>query len=121
MYGSKIAPREEQAVIETFKDECAELLDKILVLNQEIDFAEFSYDIKMFRISKKSYLNDGIEASGVLTFAYHIEIFNINEPENVYKYRMPISAENSVDPITFSVDVFNLVHHETQPIETSVD
>jgi len=27
-----------------------------MVLNQEVDFAEFSYDVKMFRISKKRSL-----------------------------------------------------------------
>jgi len=28
VFGSKIADRDDQAIIETFKDECAELLDK---------------------------------------------------------------------------------------------
>jgi hypothetical protein len=49
---------------------------------------------------------------GVVTFAYHIEIFNINEPDRIYKYRMPLSHENSNDPLSFTSEVFNLVHHE---------
>lgn len=32
MHGSKIAQRDEQAIIETFKEECEELLEKSLVL-----------------------------------------------------------------------------------------
>lgn len=50
---------------------------------------------------------------GVVTFAYHVEVFNINEPDKVYKYRMPVSGEKSNDPVTFTSEVFNLVHHES--------
>jgi hypothetical protein len=59
---------------------------------------------------------------GVVTFAYHIEIFNINEPDRIYKYRMPLSSEKSNDPLSFTSEVFNLVHLETAiPTEGSVD
>lgn len=59
---------------------------------------------------------------GVVTFAYHIEIFNINEPDRIYKYRMPLSHENSNDPLSFTSEVFNLVHYEpTDLSEKSTD
>jgi hypothetical protein len=80
----------------------------------------------MFRISKKSSLHKDQDVfdslGGVVTFAYHIEIFNINEPDRIFKYRMPISSEKSNDPISFTSEVFNLVHLE--PVvqsEVSVD
>jgi hypothetical protein len=49
---------------------------------------------------------------GVVTFAYHVEIFNINEPNRIFKYRMPLSNEKSNDPLSFTAEVFNLVHYE---------
>lgn len=85
-----------------------------------MDFAEFSYDIKMYQISKRRVTTDIFESNmgGTVTFAYHIEIFNINEPEKVFKYRMPVSHEKSNDPISFSSEVFNLVNFEAS---TEVD
>lgn len=49
---------------------------------------------------------------GVTTFAYLIEILNINDPDKVYKYRLPVSNEKQTDPITFIAEVFNLVNHD---------
>ena len=67
----------------------------------------------MYCISKKRVSNDVFDnLGGVVTYAYHVEIFNINEPEKVFKYRMPISHEKSNDPITFTSEVFNLVNFE---------
>ena len=92
------------------------------MLNQEVDFAEFSYDVKMFRISKKSQLLEAFDYSGgVQAYAYHVEVFNMNEPDKIYKYRVPLSHEKVADPITFSAEVFNLVHFEVNQTEDSVD
>ena len=93
-------------------------MEKQMVLNQEVDFAEFSYDIKMYRVSKKQQSDSKKEVDvfenmgGVVTFAYHVEIFNINEPNRIFKYRMPLSNEKSNDPLSFTAEVFNLVHYE---------
>jgi len=59
---------------------------------------------------------------GTVTFAYHIEVFNINDPEKVFKYRMPISHEKSNDPISFTSEVFNLVNFEaTGDVDSAAD
>ena len=69
----------------------------------------------MYRISKKSSLVDVYEnMGGVQTFSYQIEVFNINEPEKIYKYRMPNSAEKANDPFSFTSEVFNLINY-TKP------
>lgn len=80
-------------------------MEKTLVLNQEVDFAEFSYDIKMFKVCQKKMNEFGAQQ----TYAYHIEIFNINEPANIFTYRMPVT-EKSNDPLSFVSEVFNLVN-----------
>ena len=118
-----MATRQDHAIIETFRDEAAELLDKTLVMNQEVDFAEFSYDVKLFRVSKKTQLLEAFEsAGGVQPFAYHVEVFNMNEPDKIYMYRVPVSHERVADPITFSAEVFNLVHYDLSQItQESVD
>ena len=118
-----MAARQDHAIIETFREEAAELLDKTLVMNQEVDFAEFSYDVKLFRVSKKSQLLEAFEtAGGVQAFAYHVEVFNMNEPDKIYIYREPMSHERVADPITFSAEVFNLVHYDLSLVsQDSVD
>ena len=66
------------SIIDTFKEESAEMLTKTLLLNDEVDFTEFSYDIKLFKISRKSPFGDGNLQIGAETLSYHIEIFNLN-------------------------------------------
>ena len=65
-------------IVDGFGEESAKLLNKTLVLNEEIDFTEISYDIKLFKISRKSPFGDGNLQIGAETLSYHIEIFNLN-------------------------------------------
>ena len=98
------------AIIDTFKEESAEVLTKTLLLNDEVDFTEFSYDIKLFKITRKHAFGANTDA-GIDNLAYHIEIFNLNDPELIYRYRFPVSSVKPRDPVTFVVDVFNLINH----------
>jgi hypothetical protein len=65
-------------IVDGFGDESSKLLKKTLVLNEEIDFTEISYDIKLFKISRNSPFGNGNLQIGAETLSYHIEIFNIN-------------------------------------------
>lgn len=117
--------RNEMAIIDTFKEESAEVLTKTLLLNDEVDFTEFSYDIKLFKISRIHAFGAQTDA-GIDILAYHIEIFNLNEPELVYRYRLPVSGVQPCDPLTFVVDVFNLINHNQVKVtgsqaESSID
>lgn len=76
-------------------------------MNQEVDLAEFSYDIKMFRVCQKKASAFG----GHNTYAYHVEIFNINNPDLIFTYRIPLT-DKSNDPLTFVSEVFNLVNFD---------
>ena len=98
------------AIIDTFKEESAEVLTKTLLLNDEVDFTEFSYDIKLFKITRKHAFGAKTDA-GIDNLAYHIEIFNLNDPELIYRYRFPVSSVKPRDPVNFVVDVFNLINH----------
>ena len=95
--------------------ESSEILDKTLVLNDEVDFTEFSYDIKLFKITRKHPFGF---VSDIRTeiLAYHIEIFNLNEPDLIYRYRLPVSTSRPTDPVNFVVDVFNLINHAQIPL-----
>ena len=115
VHGSKIYERTRNVIVDSFSDESNELLSKIPVLNQEVDFTEYTYDIKVFKVVRKSAYGDKVNAYsdqvGSETLAYHIEIFNVGEPNLVYKYRLPVRAHHPNDPLTFIVDVFNLIDH----------
>ena len=118
--GGQILRRDANLMVDGFGEEAAELLQKTLVLNQEIDFTEFSYDIKLFKISSKSPYGGGRLEVGSETLSYHLEIFNINQPDVIYKYRLPVQQDtehNVHDPMTFAVDVFNLIDHPLKEIE----
>lgn len=81
-------------------------------MNEEVDFTEISYDIKLFKISRQSPFGSGNLLVGAETLSYHIEIFNVNQPDILYKHRIPVqqtSTSSVHDPITLVVDVFNLI------------
>lgn len=69
--------------------------------------------MKLFKLTRKS--RSGTECMESI-LAYHLEIFNINEPEILYKYRLPLHqmGSRSRDPVTFTIDLFNLVDHPFQ-------
>jgi len=98
------------AIIDTFKEESAEVLTKTLLLNDEVDFTEYSYDIKLYKVTRKHAFGAETEA-GIEILAYHFEVFNLNEPELIYRYRLPVTSVQPSDPLTFVVDVFNLINH----------
>jgi hypothetical protein len=77
--------------VEGFSEESNSLLKRVLVLNQEIDLTELTYDIKLLKVVRKSNIGSGNIDLTNETVAYHLEIFNINEPEVLYKYRLPMS------------------------------
>ena len=69
------------------------------------------YDIKLFKISAKSPFGDEVEVS-METLAYHLEIYDLNSPEVIYKHRIPVqqTSESMVnDPLTLITDAFNLI------------
>ena len=77
--------------VEGFSEESNSLLKRVLVLNQEIDLTELTYDIKLLKVVRKSNIGSGNIDLTNETVAYHLEIFNINEPEVLYKFRLPMS------------------------------
>jgi hypothetical protein len=82
-------------------------------LNQEFDFTELSYDIKVYRVVSKSKYGNNNLSIGNETLCYQVEIFNLNEPWVIYKHTYPIKKPSvgCEDPVTITSHVFNLVNH----------
>lgn len=74
-----------------------------LLLNQEVEFIECCYDIKIYKVfydEKDPVIN-----------AYQVEIFDINEPDIIYKCKYPLNlvGDQVQDPLTISSFLFNIV------------
>ena len=82
--------KDENLIVDGFSEESTKLLRKTLVLNEEVDFTEISYDIKLFKISRNSPFGSVTLNVGCETLSYHIEIFNVNQPDIIYKHRIPV-------------------------------
>lgn len=84
-----------------------------MILNQEFDFTELSYDIKVYRVFNKSKFGSKNMFMGNETLCYQIEIFNLNEPWVIYKNNYPIKnpESNCEEPLTITAHVLNLVNH----------
>ena len=104
--------KEDNIMVDGFGEESEKLMRKELIFNEEVDFTEISYDIKLYKISRNSPFGQGNLQVGTETLSYHIEIFNVNQPDVIYKHRIPVqqtSKSNVHDPHTFVIDVLNLV------------
>ena len=104
--------KEDNLIVDGFGEESSKLMKKELIFNEEVDFTEISYDIKLFKVSRSSPFGSGNLQIGCETLSYHIEIFNVNQPDVIYKHRIPVqqtSLSSVHDPSTFIVDVFNLI------------
>ena len=78
-----------------FDEESQTLMKKTLVMNEEVDFTEISYDIKLFKISRVSPFGSGNLNIGCETLSYHVEIFNVNQPDIIYKHRIPVQQTSA--------------------------
>ena len=76
-------------MIDGFDESTNALLTKSLVLNQEMEFTEHTYDIKLFKITRAPIVGSDAQLIAEI-LAYHLEIFNINQPDILYKYRIPV-------------------------------
>ena len=50
--GGQLLFKENNLIVDGFGTDSSKLLRKTLVLNEEVDFTEISYDIKLFKISR---------------------------------------------------------------------
>jgi hypothetical protein len=82
-------------------------------VNQEFDFTEFSFDIKVYRVYNKTKFGGKNLSIGSETICYQVEIFCLNDPNILYKncYPIKLPTEGVEDPVTIAVNVFNLVNH----------
>ena len=85
------------------------IIKREMISNQEVEFSEFLYDIKIFKIYK-------LDNRDII--AYQIEIFTLNDPKVVYRYNYPMnfSAETH-DPHTMIIDVVNIIEHPSEQLE----
>lgn len=85
------------------------------MVNQEFDFTEFSFDIKVYRVFNKTKFGSSKKnlSMNSETICYQIEMFCLNDPSVLYKNTYPIKlpADGVEDPVTIAFNVFNLVHH----------
>lgn len=85
-------------------------------MNQEVDFTELTYDIKLYKVMSMNSIGSGNIDLINEVVAYHLEVFNINEPDIIYKFRKPVHilGSGASEPVSFTIDVFNLVDHPYQ-------
>jgi len=57
------------------------LLDKRLLMNQEVEMSEFTYDVKLYQVFNRAAL-----ASEKRVLSYNFEVFCLNEPDLLYRY-----------------------------------
>ena len=88
--GGQLVMKEDNMIVDGFGEESAKLMKKELIFNEEVDFTEISYDIKLFKVSRASPFGSGNLQVGCETLSYHIEIFNVNQPDVIYKHRIPV-------------------------------
>ena len=79
------------------------IIKREMIANSEIEFSEFLYDIKIFKIYK-------LDNRDII--AYQIEIFTLNDANVVYRYNYPMNfSADCHDPHTMIVDIMNLIEH----------
>jgi hypothetical protein len=114
--GGQVIRRKDNLIVDGFPDEANDLLSRVLLMNQEVDFTELTYDIKLYKVMSSNTIGSGKIDLINEVIAYHLEVFNINEPDIIYKYRKPVHAlgNKASEPVSFIIDVFNLVDHPYQ-------
>ena len=75
-----------------------------LIMNSEVEMSEFSFDIKLY---------ENIEVAQDRIISYIIEIFNLNDPDTIYRYNHSINpySTNIQTSMDIGVDLFNLIDH----------
>ena len=68
--GGQLLYKEDNLIVDGFSMEATKLLRKTLVLNEEVDFTEISYDIKLYKISRNSPFGSGALDVGCETLSY---------------------------------------------------
>eukprot|EP00347_Sterkiella_histriomuscorum_P013376 403364949 len=112
-YGGTYTKREDQL---NKKDQNeTKLIEKKLVMNQEIDMSEFTYDIKLYLIIEKKEEEAQI--------AYSLEIFALNDPDIVYIYNQPSTKKsNAINvPSIIGIDVINLIENPIKSQEVIIE
>ena len=112
--------RHENPIMGQFPEQQNQILERTLLVNQEFDFTEFSFDIKVFRVFNKTrYGKRNLSMGSHETLSYQIEIFNVNEPNVIYKnsYPLKLPSPGVEDPVTVVANVFNLVNHPFDSVD----
>lgn len=101
LMGGEYVWRDKQAANDVPGEE--KVVKKNIIVNDEVELTEFSYDIKIVEISN-------IKSTEVL--AYELNMFSLNDPDIIYRYRIPVSdCEDVSDSLSFYSHTFNLVEH----------
>ena len=81
------------------------IVDKRLLMNQEVVMSEFSYDVKLFQVFSKKAEKQ--------VLSYSFEVFSLNEPDLVYRYNYALHEQSSQihSPVHFGYDIFNLIEN----------
>jgi hypothetical protein len=92
---------ENESRLEIEKD----VLEKKLLMNQEVDMSEFSYDVKLYQVFSRQKEKQAL--------SYSFEIFTLNEPDLIYRYNYALHEQSSFvhSPIHLGYDIVNLVEN----------
>jgi hypothetical protein len=76
--GGQVIRRKDNLIVDGFPDEANDLLSRVLLMNQEVDFTELTYDIKLYKVMSSNTIGSGKIDLINEVIAYHLEVFNIN-------------------------------------------
>jgi hypothetical protein len=88
-----------------------------MLMNQEVDMSEFSYDVKLFQI----FGNDKLDHKVALSYSF--EIFCLNEPDLVYRYNHALHEQSSNihSPVHIGFDMVNLIENPLSKVRINED
>jgi len=94
------------------------LLDKRLLMNQEVEMSEFTYDVKLYQVFNRAAL-----ASEKRVLSYNFEVFCLNEPDLVYRYNYALHEQSSFihSPVHIGYEIVNLIENPSSRVRQNED
>ena len=91
------------------------MLEKKLLMNQEVDMSEHSYDVKLYQVFSR--------ANDRRVLSYSLEMFCLSDPGLIYRYNYALHEQSSHvhSPVHIGYDIVNLIDNPQSNLKKSVE